>query len=511
MEKPQTQDCPGHLYKSVTAQYNFINGQWTASSNGETFESANPATGQLLDKFPKSTAGDVDKAVSAAKKAYSSWRKTPVAKRGELLLKAMRILTDKKEAYASEMTKEMGKIIKETRGDVQEAIDTAFYFAGEGRRFFGQTSTSELPDKFSMSMRMPIGVCGFITPWNFPMAIPSWKAFPAMLCGNTMVIKPAVLTPYSVVNFAKALQEAGVPDGVFNIVHGSGTLIGKHMLKHRDISLISFTGSSGVGSEIGAECGRTFKKCCLEMGGKNAEIVMEDADLDIALEGALWGAFGTTGQRCTATSRVLVHEKVYKEFVERLVEKAKKIKVGNGLDETTEMGPCVSAGQLQTVHEYVEIARSHDKAKLLCGGNILTKGEYAKGYFHEPTIFEGSRGMRIFKEEIFGPVLTVVKIRNFEEAVETHNDCDYGLSSAIYTRDVNRVMSAIRDLEAGITYINAPTIGAEVHMPFGGVKQTGNGHRESGITALDIFSEWKTVYIDYSGKLQKAQIDTAEK
>lgn len=490
---------------SPAGAYNYIGGKWKKAKKG--IENINPATGELIGVYPDSAPEEVEEAVQSARKAFESWRKFPVAKRGEILLRAMQVLTQKKEDFSRDMTREMGKILKETRGDVQEAIDTAFYYAGEGRRLFGQTTTSELADKFAMSVRMPVGVCGMITPWNFPMAIPSWKIFPALICGNTVVFKPSSDTPQSAVNFVKALEEAGVPPGVVNLVHGGGSTVGKALLDHPGISLVSFTGSSGVGAQVGAKCASSFKRCSLEMGGKNAQIVMEDADLDLALEGALWGAFGTTGQRCTATSRLILHEGIYKEFVERFVEKAKKLKIGNGLDPQTDMGPVVNSSQLKSVQEYIEIGKKQDGAKLLCGGRRLSGADYDRGFFLEPTAFEGKPGMRIAREEIFGPVATLMKVKSFEEAISVLNKTDYGLSGSIYTQDVNRVLRAIRDMETGITYVNAPTIGAEVHLPFGGVKQTGNGHREAGTAALDVFSEWKAVYIDYSGRLQKAQID----
>ena len=487
--------------------YNFINGKWRKSPRGGTVPNINPATGETLGYYPASTAEDAEEAVLAARKAYSSWRKVPPPKRGEILLKAMQILADRKEELARTETREMGKVLKETRGDVQEAIDTAFYFAGEGRRLFGLTTPSELKDKFCMTVRMPIGVCGLITPWNFPMAIPSWKILPAILCGNTVIIKPASDTPESCVKLVQALKEAGVPPGVVNLVHGKGSVVGKALLEHPEVNLVSFTGSSEIGREVATSCAGTFKKCSLEMGGKNAQIVMEDADLNLALEGVLWGAFGTTGQRCTATSRLIVHEAVYKTFTEMLVERTKKIKIGDGLDESTEMGPLVNEAQLKTVLYYVRVGKK-EKAKLLCGGNRYTEGPCRDGFFHEPTIFgDVTPDMRIAQEEIFGPVLSVIRVRSFDEAIRVINHSRYGLSGSLYTRDIRRAMSAVRDIETGITYINAPTIGAEAHLPFGGVKQTGNGHREASVTVLDIFSEWKTVYMDYSGKLQKAQID----
>src|SRR5258708_3568421 len=489
----------------------FIGGRWGQTGpNGKYFENRNPATGELLSMYPEATRHDVDEAVKAARQAFESWRKVPVAKRGEILLRAMRLLEDRKELFAQAMTREMGKVISETRGDVQEAIDTAFYFAGEGRRLFGQTTTSELADKFGMSIRMPVGVCALITPWNFPMAIPSWKILPALLCGNSVILKPSSFTPDSSRHLVEVLQEAGVPEGVVNLVYGSGATVGIWLTEHPGIDLVSFTGSSAVGSKVGETCSRTFKKCGLEMGGKNAQIVMDDADLSLALDGALWGAFGTTGQRCTATSRLIVHEAVFKKFSDELIARAEGLRVGNSLDPDVQMGPLISDAQRTKVHQYVQTGKNKDGATLLTGGQILCKGEYEKGFFYAPTIFHGTPDMVIAQDEIFGPVTVLIRVKSFEEAIQALNNSTYGLSGSIYTQDVNRVMRAIRDMQTGITYINAPTIGAEVHLPFGGVKHTGNGHREAGTAVLEMFSEWKAVYIDYSGRLQKAQIDTHE-
>jgi aldehyde dehydrogenase (NAD+) len=401
----------------------------------------------------------------------------------------------------------MGKIIKETRGDVQEAIDTAFLLAGEGRRMFGQTVPSEIPNKFAMSVRMPLGICALITPWNFPMAILSWKLLPALVCGNTVVIKPATDTPLSTYNLVKTCEEVGIPEGVVNLVTGSGSKVGVPMTKHKDIKLVSFTGSTEIGREVSKACAEDFRHCSLEMGGKNPIIIMEDAYIDNAVEGSLWGAFGTTGQRCTASSRLIVHKKIYKTFCEKLAERAKALKVGNGLDESTEMGPCVNQDQLEKVAEYVEIGKK-ENAKLICGGNRLEGNGYDKGFFFQPTIFvDVDPKMRIAQEEIFGPVLSIIPTDGLEQAIDIANDTIYGLSSSIYTQDINKAFTAMRDLYTGIFYVNAPTIGAEVQLPFGGTNQTGNGHREAGSTVLDIFSEWKSIYVDFSGELQKAQID----
>jgi len=504
--KPKSKPAPsarGREYK------NFINGEWVASKTGETFENRNPAdTRELVGVFQKSDQRDVEKAVAAAREAFKSWRLVPAPKRAEILYKVGEMLITRKEDYARDMTREMGKVIKETRGDVQEAIDMSYYMAGEGRRQFGQTTPSELRNKFQMSVRQPLGVCAMITPWNFPMAIPSWKIMPALVLGNTVVIKPATDTPLSVVNFVQTLHDCGVPPGVINMVTGTGRGVGEPLINHPEVKLVSFTGSTEVGRTVSALCGPTFKHSCLEMGGKNAQIVMDDADLDLALDGALWGGFGTTGQRCTATSRVILHKKIYRKFVTEYVERVRKLRVGNGLDEKTDMGPAISESQLKVVEEYVTIGTKEDRAKLLCGGHRLTNGDFKHGFFHEPTVFgDVERNMRLAREEIFGPVVSLIPVDSFEEAIDVCNDVAYGLSASIYTRDVNRAFTAMRDVYTGIFYVNAPTIGAEVHLPFGGTKATGNGHREAGQAALDVFSEWKSIYVDFSGSLQRAQID----
>jgi len=489
---------------------NFINGEWVAAKSGQAIENRNPAnTGELVGMFPASTEEDVALAVDAAKAAYAKWRLTPAPKRAEILYRAAEILVQRKEDFSRDMTREMGKVLAETRGDVQEAIDMTYLMAGEGRRQFGQTTPSELPDKFAMCVRTPVGITGLITPWNFPMAIPSWKIMPALVCGNTVVIKPAEDTPLSTYNLAQVLAEAGLPRGVLNIVFGRGVVVGKAILGSTDVNLVSFTGSTEVGRIISEACAPTFKKCHLEMGGKNIVIVMDDANLDLAVDGAIWGGFGTSGQRCTAASRVAVHKKVYAEFVEKFVARAKALRVGDGLNPSTDMGPSINEQQLQTVVKYVEIGRN-EGAKLAAGGHRLEGGAQAHGWFHEPTIFtDCDAKMRICQEEIFGPVVSVLPFGTFDEALAIANGVSYGLSAAIYTRNVNNAFRAQRDLETGIVYVNAPTIGAETHLPFGGIKNTGNGHRESGQAALDFYSEWKTVYIDYSDRLQRAQIDNA--
>lgn len=493
----------------VQTHKNFIDGKWVTSETHRTFDNINPADTRVnLGRFQKSDKSDVDAAVAAAKQAFKTWRLVPAPKRAELLFKIAERLVDGKEKFARQMTREMGKIIAETRGDVREVIDMTFYMAGEGRRQFGQTTPSELQNKFMMSVRQPLGVCGMITPWNFPMAIASWKIMPALVLGNTCVLKPATYTPWSAVNFVKICEECGLPPGVLNLVTGMGSEVGEPLITHPDVKVISFTGSTDIGRRISEACAPDFRHCHLEMGGKNAIMILDDAKLDLAVEGCLWGAFGTTGQRCTATSRIIIDKKVYRKFLNRFLPRVKALRVGNGLDEKVEMGPSVSASQLKTVMEYVQIGRDEDGAKLLAGGKPLTRGKHRYGYFHEPTVFgEVTPKMRIAQEEIFGPVVSIIPVNGMKRAIEVCNDVAYGLSASVYTQDVNRAFTAMRDVYTGIFYVNAPTIGAEVHLPFGGTKLTGNGHREAGMAALDVFSEWKSVYIDFSGTIQRAQID----
>jgi aldehyde dehydrogenase (NAD+) len=501
---------PTHVQTNVQTFQNFIDGEWVSSRTGKVFENRNPADqDDLIGVFQESSVEDAAAAIAAAERAYDHWRLVPAPKRAEILFRAAQLIVERKEQFARDMTREMGKVLEETRGDVQEAIDMTYFMAGEGRRQYGQTVPSELRDKFAMSLRQPLGVCSMITPWNFPMAIPSWKIMPALVCGNTVVFKPATLTPLSALNFVKVLEDAGVPKGVVNFVTG-GPDVGTLMSKHDAVRVVSFTGSSAVGRIVNENAAPGFKKVHLEMGGKNIIMILDDAQLELAVEGCLWGGFGTTGQRCTAASRVVVHEKVYDAFVEQFAKRAKALRVGNGLDERNQVGPSVSESQLQTVMKYVEIGKK-EGATLLAGGNRLDKGEAAKGFFHEPTIFgDVDPKMRIAQEEIFGPVVSVMRCRSLDEAIRIGNGVAYGLSASIYTRDINKAFTAMRDIYTGIFYVNAPTIGAEVHLPFGGTKATGNGHREAGTAALDVFSEWKSVYVDFSGKLQRAQIDTQE-
>lgn len=488
------------------AMHNYINGRWTSAKSGSTFTNINPAnTSDVIGDFPLSSSEDVAEAVNAAHKAFNAWRLMPAPKRGEILRVAGDIFTRRKEELAAVMTREMGKTLVETRGDIQEAIDTAYYAATETRRLFGYTAPSEMSNKMNMSWRMPIGVCGIITAWNFPIAVPSWKILPALACGNTVVIKPSDDAPHSMNIFAEILEEAGLPPGVFNVVLGKAEA-GAALVENPLVALIGFTGSTQTGTAIAARCGALNKKVSLEMGGKNAQIVMDDADLDLAIDGVLWGAFGTSGQRCTATSRLILHKNIHDQFVEMLCNKAKQLVLGDGTSSDTHVGPVINQRQLDKVLSYIEVGKA--EATLVLGGERDNSGSNANGFFVRPTIFTNvETHHRIFKEEIFGPVLSVTKVASFDEAIEQANNCQYGLSSSLYTRDVNAAFRAIRDIEAGITYINAPTIGAEAHMPFGGIKGTGNGHREGGWTAFDIFTEWKTVYVDYSGSLQRAQID----
>jgi aldehyde dehydrogenase (NAD+) len=487
---------------------NYINGEWKPARSLATLESRNPANwNEVVATFPASDADDVEMAVAAARQAYRTWRLVTAPARAEIIDRIGELLGQHKEELAQLMSREMGKPLTESRGDVQEAIDCAFYYAGEGRRLFGQTTTSELSNKFAMTVRMPIGVCALITPWNFPVAIPCWKALPALVCGNTIILKPARDTSACATLLVQIFHDAGLPAGVVNLIHGAGEKVGRALLEHSGIDLVSFTGSSDTGTEVASICGLTHKRVCLEMGGKNAQVVMEDADLELALEGALWGAFGTTGQRCTATSRLILHRDIKAEFTAMLVERTSQLRLGTGSDPQTQVGPLVNPAQLERVIDYLEVARS-EGAKVLIGGEVPQTETLQHGLFFLPTILDGvTPPMRVAREEIFGPVVSVIEVNSFAEAIAVLNDTPYGLSSSIYTRDVNRAFQAIRDIEAGITYINGPTIGAEVHLPFGGVKQTGNGHREAGSTALDIFTEWKTVYVDFSGQLQRAQID----
>ncbi|MDC3423184.1 aldehyde dehydrogenase family protein [Aquibacillus sp. 3ASR75-11] len=486
---------------------NYINGEWVNGEGKRYTPVINPANSETIVEVPLSTVNDVDNAVKSAKTAQKEWALVPAPQRAEILYHVGYLMKERKERLSQLLTMENGKVIEEARGEVQEGIDMAFYMAGEGRRLFGQTTPSELKDKFAMSVRAPVGVVGIITPWNFPIAIATWKSFPAIVAGNTVVWKPATETPLMAFELAKIFEEAGLPKGVLNVVFGSGSEVGEAMVHHHDIRVISFTGSNDVGRNIAGECGKQLKKVSLEMGGKNAVIVMDDADLGLAVEGILWSAFGTSGQRCTACSRVIVHKNVKEQLEERLLVEMEKLTIGNGLDETIKVGPIINAGAIEKIKQYIEIGKE-EGANLLAGGYVLDEGEKANGNYFAPTLFtDVTPSMRIAQEEIFGPVVSLIPVKSFDEAIEVNNNVEYGLSSSIFTRDVNRVFAAQRDLDTGIVYVNAGTTGAEIHLPFGGTKGTGNGHRDSGLAALDVFTEWKSVYVDYSGKLQRAQID----
>jgi alpha-ketoglutaric semialdehyde dehydrogenase len=489
---------------------NYIAGEWVDAAGGETFESTSPANGEAIGTFPKSSAEDVDRAVEAAKAAYEDWRLVPAPKRGEILFRFAQLLTEQKDEISELMAREMGKVLPEAGGDVQEAIDMSYYMGGEGRRLFGQTTPSELRDKFNMSVRMPIGVVGVITPWNFPIAIPSWKILPALVCGNTVVFKPATDTPLLGERFVELLVEAGLPSGVVNVVHGGGGEVGDRLVRHPDVRVISLTGSRETGVEVLRAAAENLKHVHLELGGKNAIIVLDDADLDLAVDGIVWSAFGTSGQRCTAASRVIVHRNVYDELQKKLVDATERLRLGVGWEDDTDVGPVINKRALEKIHSYTEIGQE-EGAQLLTGGEVATGNGLDQGFYYRPTIFgKVEPGMRIAQEEIFGPTTALIPVESFDDAVRAANGVKYGLSSSIFTRDVNKAFRAMRDLNTGITYVNAGTIGAEVHLPFGGTKDTGNGHREAGQAALDVFTEWKSIYVDYSGRLQRAQIDTEE-
>ena len=488
---------------------NHIGGRRVPARDGRTFESRNPAhTADVVGVFARSGAADVDAAVHAAAEAFDGWRTTPWPRRGEILLRAAELLEAHKEEVARLMTREMGKVLTEARGDVQEAIDMGKFIAGEGRRAFGETVPSELRHKWAMTMRQPFGVVGCITPWNFPIAIPSWKLFPALMAGNAVVLKPAEDTPMCALRFVELLEEAGVPAGVVNTVFGFGEEAGDALVRHPDVKAIYFTGSVATGRIVSETCGRLLKKCSLELGGKNAIVVLADADIELAVEGALWGAFGTSGQRCTASSRLIVERPAVGEFTERLVGRAARLRLGDGLEEGVDIGPVINETQLRRIDSYTDVGRS-EGAKLALGGEIARDGRLAEGYFYRPTVFtDVTPGMRIAQEEIFGPTTVVMPVDTLDEALAAANSTHYGLSLSVYTNDLRKAFHAIQELQAGIVYVNAPTIGAEIQLPFGGTKDTGNGHREAGGHVLDEFSEWKSIYIDYSGHLQRAQIDT---
>ncbi len=491
----------------VLALANHIGGAARPALDGRTLEDRSPSDDSLVATVPRSSAADVALAVEAATEAYRAWSRTPAPVRGEVLFRAGAKLVERKEEIAKVMAREMGKRVEEARGDIQEAIDTAWYAGAEGRRLFGHTAPSELPRKMGLTLRRPIGVVGVITAWNFPVAVPSWKILPALVCGNAVVWKPSEEAPCSGQMFAECLWDAGLPKGVLNVVHGTGAEAGAALVEHPGTQVLTFTGSTAVGRRIHEVGGRLLKRISLEMGGKNPVVVLPDADMHLALDGILWGAFGTAGQRCTATSRLVVVGDAYDRLVPALVERAKALRVGDPADPSTEVGPVVNERQRARIHGYVEAA-VREGGRVLCGGEMPRDG---RGWYYPPTVVDQvARGSTLAMEEVFGPVLAVLRARDLDEAIDIANEVPYGLSSSIYTRDVNAAFVAVESIEAGITYVNAPTIGAEAHFPFGGVKATGNGHREGGWSPYEFFTEVKTVYIDYSGALQRAQIDNRE-
>lgn len=485
----------------------YVGGRWVEGKSGKRFTSVNPANGEVLGEVALGDVEDVQRAVEAAKAAFEPWRKTPAPRRGEILFRAAEILRARKEELARLLTREMGKVLPEARGDVQEAIDMTYYMAGEGRRLFGEQVPAEMPNKFAVAVREAIGVVGVITPWNFPIAIPSWKIMPALICGNTVVFKPASDTPILAYHLVKILEEAGVPPGVVNLVYGPGSTVGDAILAHPDVPVITFTGSNPAGVHVNTVAAPRLKRVHLELGGKNAIIVMEDADLGLAVDGIIWSAFGTSGQRCTAASRVIVHRAVKDELVHRLVQRIRALRLGDGLLPETDVGPVINRGALERIHSYTEVARQ-EGATVAAGGEVAQEGDLARGCFYRPTLFVDVKPeMRVAQEEIFGPVTSVIEVGSLEEAIQVNNRVSYGLSSSIYTRDLQKAFTAMRDLMTGLVYVNHGTIGSEVHLPFGGMRQTGNGHREAGQAAIDFYTEWKSIYVDFSGRLQRAQID----
>jgi aldehyde dehydrogenase (NAD+) len=485
---------------------NYINGKWVTGRN--KFQTINPANEELLAEIAQAETSDVEAAANAATEAFESWRLVPAPIRGELLFKIGDILKQKKEELARLLTQDMGKVLSEARGDVQEAIDMAYFMGGEGRRMLGYTAPVEMPNKFGMAVRDPAGVVGLITPWNFPIAVPSWKIFPALVAGNTVIWKPSPETPAISAAFVKVFEEAGIPPGVFNLLLAHGVEVGKALVEHPQVRILSFTGSTPVGRSIAESAARLNKKLSLEMGGKNAIIVMDDADVELVTDASLWAAFGTSGQRCTAASRLIVQKKIASKVKESLVERTKKLRLGDGLDPNIEIGPVINKAAIERIHKYVEIGQQ-EGARALAGASVVDVN--GKGFFYSPTLFDGVLpGSTLEAEEIFGPVLSIIEVSSLEEAIEVNNRSQYGLSTSIFTQDVNRAFTAMRDIFSGLVYINHGTTGAEIQFPFGGVRGTGNGHREAGQAALEVFTEWKSIYVDYSGRLQRAQIDNRE-
>jgi aldehyde dehydrogenase (NAD+) len=491
----------------MTVYRNFINGEWLESVSGEQLPNINPAnTADIIGTIRLSTRDEARKAVESAYNAFKAWKNTPAPTRGKIVARFARLLEENKEEMAQILTREEGKTLSEARGELQRSINVAEFCAGESRRINGETIQSELPANFAYTIREPHGVVALITPWNFPVAIPVWKLAPALVAGNTVVFKPAEATPATAVRICELFEEAGVPKGVLNLILGKGSEIGDEIANHPAVKAISFTGSTEVGIKLYEQAARRGAKVQCEMGGKNPVVVMEDADMDLAVESTAQGAFGSTGQRCTATSRAVVSDKIADEFVRKIVERAKRMRIGDGGNAQTEMGPSVDENQFRTVLKYIDIGRE-DGAELLCGGRRAEGDGLENGYFIEPTVFDKvTPEMRIAREEIFGPVLSVLRVKDFEEAMTVANDSEYGLTSSIFTNDPNLILRFVDEIETGMTHINSPTTGGEAHIPFGGLKMTGIGAREQGSTSLDFYTELKVVYVDYTGRKREGNL-----
>ncbi|HTP03186.1 MAG TPA: aldehyde dehydrogenase family protein [Anaerolineales bacterium] len=486
----------------------YIDGKWVKGCTGSTFDTINPANEDVLASIPAAGPTDIDAAVEAATRAFDSWRLTPAPLRGELLFSIGAALKAHKEELARLLTQDMGKVIAEARGDVQEAIDMAYYMGGEGRRLLGYTAPVEMENKFGMAMRDPSGVVGIITPWNFPIAVPSWKIFPALVAGNTIIWKPSPETPAISAAFVRVFEEAGLPPGVFNLLLAPGADVAQALVSHPGVRVLSFTGSTATGRLIAESAAKLNKKVSLEMGGKNAIIVLDDANLELATDATLWAAFGTSGQRCTAASRLIVQRGIAPRLKDALLVRTLRLRLGDGLDEAVQIGPVINGAALQRIQGYVESGKQ-EGARALAGAQAADVN--GKGFYYRPTLFDGVEpGSTLEREEIFGPVLSIIEVDTLEEAIQINNRSKYGLSTSIFTQDVNRAFTAMRDVFTGLVYINHGTTGAEIQFPFGGVRATGNGHREAGQAGLDLFTEWKSIYVDYSGKLQRAQIDNRD-
>jgi len=491
----------------MTTYQNFIGGEWIKSSASKSAPNVNPAnTDDVIGDIPLATREEARRAVEAAAEAFAKWRSTPAPTRGRIVAQAARLLETNKEELAQTLTREEGKTIAESRGELQRSINVAEFCAGESRRLTGETIPSELPLNFAYTIKQPLGVVACVTPWNFPVAIPVWKIAPALVAGNTVVFKPATLTPGTATRIVELFEEAGIPPGVLNLILGSGSEAGEEIINHPAVKAVSFTGSNGVGIRLYEQASRRGAKVQCEMGGKNPVIVLEDCDIDLAVESTVQGAFGSTGQRCTATSRAVVVNQIADEFVQRIAKRAQSMRIGAGVDPQTEMGPSVDENQFKTVLQYIDVGRE-DGATMVCGGERVTGDGFDKGYFVRPTLFDHvTPDMRIAREEIFGPVLAVLRVKDFDEAMQVANDSEYGLSSSIFSNDASRIFRFVDDIETGMTHINSPTTGGEAHIPFGGIKGTGIGDREQGSTALDFYTDLKVVYVDYTGRKREGNL-----